>query len=79
MIATALTEGRQVVLQSNEPIDDLARSVWRVLPASVRRRATVATWVFDNANRFDLVAFPKLAGVELDRSALVLVLEHAGS
>ena len=61
-IVTALTQGRRVVVQSSEPIDGLARSVWRALPRSVRRRATVATWAFDNANHFDLVALPKLAG-----------------
>ena len=71
-------QGRRVVVQSAEPIDGLARDVWRTLPRSVRRRATVATWAFDNANRFDLVALPKLAGVALDASDLVLALEHAG-
>ena len=64
-IVSALTQGRRVVVQSSEPIDGLARSVWRVLPRSVRRRATVATWAFDNANQFDLVGLPKLAGVAL--------------
>jgi hypothetical protein len=76
-IVSALTHGRRVVVQSNEPIDHLARSVWRVLPRSTRRRATVATWAFDNANQFDLVALPKLAGAALDASALIFALEHA--
>ena len=39
---------------------------------------SVATWAFDNANHFDLVALPKLAGVALDASDLILALEHAG-
>ena len=73
-----LTQGRRVVVQSTEPIDGLARSVWRALPRSVRRRATVATWAFDNANQFDLVGLPKLAGVALNPSDLIFALEHAG-
>ena len=44
----------------------------------VRRRASVATWAFDNANQFDLVGLPKLAGVALNPSDLILALEHAG-
>ena len=40
--------------------------------------ASVATWAFDNANHFDLVALPKLAGVALNPSDLILALEHAG-
>ena len=56
--------------------------VWRevsgaALPRSVRRRATVATWAFDNANHFDLVGLPKLAGVALNASDLILALEPA--
>jgi hypothetical protein len=77
-VLNALTQGRRAVVQSSEPIDGLARSVWRTLPRSVRRRATVATWAFDNANRFDLVGLPKLAGVALNASDLILALEHAG-
>ncbi len=77
-IVSALSQGRRAVVQSNEPIDRLARSVWCVLPRSVRRRATVATWAFDNANHFDLVGMPKLAGVALNDSDLILALEHAG-
>jgi hypothetical protein len=77
-IVSALSEGRRAVVQSSEPIDGLARSVWCKLPRSVRRRATVATWAFDNANHFDLVGLPKLAGVGLDASDLILALEHAG-
>jgi len=78
LIVTALTQRRRVVVQSNEPIDDLARSVWAALPRHVRARATAATWAFDNANHFDLIALPKLARVPLDASDLILALEHAG-
>jgi hypothetical protein len=77
-IVTALTQGRRVVVQSSEPIDGLARSVWHALPRSVRHGATVATWAFDNANQFDLVGLPKLAGVALNASDLIFALEHAG-
>jgi len=77
-IVTALTQGRRVVVQSNEPIDALARSVWQALPRHVRRRASAATWAFDNANHFDLVALPKLARISLDASDLIVALEYAG-
>jgi len=76
-IVMALTQGRRVLVQSAEPIDGLARRVWRALPVSVRRRATVATWAFDNANHFDLVALPKLAGVALQATDLIVSLEHS--
>jgi hypothetical protein len=77
-IVAALTQRRRVAVQSTEPIDGLARDVWYALPRRVRRRVSVATWAFDNANHFDLVALPKLAGVALGHSDLVLSLEHAG-
>ena len=67
-IVEALSTGRRVALESAVPIDDLAREVWPGLPESIRRKGSVATWAFGNANRFDLVALPRLAGVELDRS-----------
>jgi hypothetical protein len=68
----ALSRGRHVIVQSAEPIDALAQDVWRVLPRRIRCRASVATWAFDNANQFDLVALPKLAGVSLDNWDLIL-------
>ena len=77
-IVAALTQRRRVAVQSSEPIDGLARDVWHALPRRVRRRVSVATWAFDNANHFDLVALPKLAGVALGHSDLILSLEHAG-
>lgn len=77
-IVEALTRGRLVAVQSAEPIDALAREVWRALPFRVRLRASVATWAFDNANRFDLVALPKLAGLERGPSDLVLLRPHDG-
>ena len=77
-IVAALVQGRRVAVQSAEPIDALARAVWQVLPMRVRLRATVATWAFDNANRFDLVALPKLAGITREASDVILVREDAG-
>lgn len=68
----ALSRGRRVVVHSPEPIDTLARDVWHVLPRRIRCRASVATWAYDNANHFDLVALPKLAGVTLDNASLIL-------
>jgi hypothetical protein len=77
-IVAALAGGRRVAVQSAGPIDALARDVWRSLPFRVRRRASVATWAFDNANRFDLVALPKLAGVARGPSDLVLASQPVG-
>lgn len=61
-IAEALADGRRVVVEAAGPIDALARQVWRGLPPSVRRRATVATWTFSRTPEFDLSARPPLAG-----------------
>ena len=77
-IVSALTEHRRVFVQSGEPIDDLVRSVWARLPSRIRRRTSVATWAFDNANTFGLVALPKLTGIAMSASDLVIVVEHAG-
>jgi hypothetical protein len=71
-IVDAMVRGRRVIVHSAEPIDALARDVWRTLPFRVRLRASVATWAFDNANRFDLVALPKLAGIAREPSDLTL-------
>jgi hypothetical protein len=78
-IVEALARGRRVIVHSAAPIDALARDVWRALPFRVRLRASVATWAFDNANRFDLVAMPKLAGVMREPSDLVLAPPHEGT
>lgn len=77
-IVRALNQGRRVLLQSSEPIDALARSVWQSLLGRVRLRASVATWAFDNANGFDLVALPKLAGTSVAAADLILDFDHAG-
>ena len=69
-IVRALAKRRRVAVESPEPIEPLARGVWASLPDRVRVRASVATWAFSGENRFDLVAFPKLFGVELDPSYL---------
>ena len=55
----------RVAVQSTEPIDELRVASGEPLPSRVRRRVSVATWAFDNANHFDLVALPKLSGVAL--------------
>ncbi|WP_406698757.1 hypothetical protein V5E97_07710 [Singulisphaera sp. Ch08] len=67
-IAAILGRGGRVALQTPAPIDALARQVWSLLPLSVRGRASVATWAFGNGNQFDLVALPRLTGVEFDAS-----------
>ena len=69
-IAEAITQRRRIALEAPGPVDALAREVWAILPARVRRRASVATWAFAGENRFDLVALPRLTGIALDRSYL---------
>jgi predicted nucleic acid-binding protein len=77
-IVTAIAQGRRVAVQSAEPIDALARGVWRALPMRVRLRASVATWAFDNANRFDLVALPKLTAIGRETTDLILATGDPG-
>jgi hypothetical protein len=60
-IVKAIKRGQKVVIDSAEPIEELARAIWRRLPGRVRRRASVASWAFCNANQFDLVAIPPVA------------------
>jgi hypothetical protein len=67
-IVRALLRGRRVAIESAGPIDDLARSVWRLLPVRRRARLSLATWTYANGNRHDLAALPRLAGVVLDSS-----------
>jgi hypothetical protein len=76
-IVTAITRRRRVIIQSTRPIESLARNVWAQLPRRARVRASVATWAFDNANGFDLVALPKLTGLAVEPSDLILALEPA--
>jgi hypothetical protein len=65
-ISEALGRGRRVAVESPGPIDDLAREVWAALSPKVRGRLSIATWAFGNANRFDLVAVPRLSGADVD-------------
>ena len=67
-IAMTLSSGKRVALQSDTPIDALARAVWAALPQRVRRRSSVATFAFANALRFDLLASPRLDTLNLDAS-----------
>ena len=67
-IASALAKGRRVALEAPGPIDDLARQIWMALPLRRRAKLSLATWTFAVANRHDLLALPRLAGVTLDRS-----------
>ena len=76
-IVEALMQGRRVAVQAAEPIESLARAVWRALPWRVRLCATVATWAFDNTNHFDLAALPKLAGIRTETTDLILARDEA--
>ncbi len=77
-IVTAISRRRRVIVQSSTPIDALAQNVWKHLPRRVRMRASIATWALDTANGFDLVALPKLTGLVVGPSDLILALEPAG-
>lgn len=65
-IVASLASGRRVALESDRPITHLARAVWDALPSRARTHASLATFAFSNASRFDLAAFPRLKGIELD-------------
>src|SRR5262249_57166498 len=71
-IVTTLSRGQRVIVRSNEPIDLLARAAWNALPSRVRGKRSVATWAFDNANQFDLVALPNQARGTPDAAGLCL-------
>ncbi|APW62133.1 hypothetical protein [Paludisphaera borealis] len=74
-IVSALVRGRRAIIQSPTPADALIRSVWRRLSGRTRRKTSVATWAFGDANRFDLLATPRIGGLTLDGSELVLPLD----
>ncbi len=63
-----LIAGRRVAIESAEPIEELAREIWLGLPEKIRKKASMATWAFSNANHFDLVAVPRLEAIEWDAS-----------
>ena len=71
-IVEAMTGGRRIVVQSPGPIDALARDVWKALPFRTRLRASLATWAFGNANRFDLVAMPRVTSITREPSDVIL-------
>jgi len=71
-IVEALSRRRRVVVQTPSPADELFQAVWRQLPGSTRRRTSIATWAFGNANPFDLLAAPRLGALRLDGRELVL-------
>lgn len=78
-IVEALTARRSVVVQSSQPADALFQAVWRRLPGRARRRTSVATWVFGNANPFTLLAVPRLGALRLNGDELVLPTEPGGA
>lgn len=78
-IVDALSRKRRVVVQSERPVDPLMLSVWRRLPGGTRRRTRAASWAFSNANDFDFIALPRLGGLTLEGSELVLTDETSPS
>jgi hypothetical protein len=74
-VVAALKRGQKVIVSSSEPIENLARIVWLMLPGRIRRNASMATWAFENANQFDLVAVPRLAGDMINRCEVVVIQE----
>ena len=77
-IVEALSQGRRVVVQIKRADRWTGEKSLARVARFHRCRATVATWAFDTANPFDLVGLPKLAGIALNPSDLILALEHAG-
>lgn len=76
-ITTALRGRRKVAIESATPIEALARDVWWIGGVALRRRS-VATLAFSDANRFDLIAVPRLAGLDPNAGYLTLdTLESA--
>jgi hypothetical protein len=74
-IVEAMKRGQRVVYHSSQPIDVLARRVWKELPGRVRRKASVATWVYRNENHFDLLGVPRTHRLDHNGSGLVLGTE----
>jgi hypothetical protein len=74
-IVEALVRGRRAIVQAAEPAESLMRSVWARLPGRTRRRTSAASWAFGDANRFDFLASPRIAGLTLDGSELVLPID----
>ena len=71
----ALRDGRRVIVEAEGPIDGPAGSIWRRLPKQARRRLTLATWAFADSGIFDLLAMPRLTGIDPDDPG-VLVLRR---
>ncbi len=76
-IISAITQRHRVIVQSSTPIDALRGASGSSFPGGTRMRAAVATWAFDISNGFDLVALPKLNGLVLSPSDVIMALDPA--
>ena len=72
-VVEALGAGKRVIVEAEGPIDSPARSVWERLSKTQRRRLTLATWVFNDSGVFDLLAMPRLTGIDLDDPGLHVI------
>ncbi len=64
-IATGMTRGIRFAIEREGPIDELAARVWALLRRADRAGKSLATWTLANTGRFDLLATPRLHGLEL--------------
>jgi hypothetical protein len=71
-IVSALGRGRRAIVECPAPAEDLFRSVWRRLSGTTRRATSATTWAFGDANRFDFLATPRIGGLLLDGSELLV-------
>jgi hypothetical protein len=57
----ALVDGSRLVFERAEPAPDLVRSLWTLLPDSVRAESWPASFAFSNSLRFQVLAMPRIA------------------
>jgi hypothetical protein len=72
LIAEVLLRGGKVAIESQEPVEGLVAGVWPLLGSRGRRGKTFATWSFSNDNQHDLLAAPRLHGLDLTPGTLAL-------
>jgi hypothetical protein len=77
LIAAVLRQGGKVAIECPEPVDAIAAAVWPLLGRRARGRKTFATWAFSNDNGFDLLAAPRLHGLDLEPGTIVLPADPA--
>lgn len=75
--ATAYVLGRTVVIESKDPIDQIARRTWNALTPRERRAFSVATLTFRDPLAFTLAATPRISEDVLKSGATILGADEA--